>query len=116
MKKEDIWNAKNKGPYTLDGIGVHIINWKPNLNPWFHTLLGSTVCLRLYNCPSNYWHIEIIKDIYKDLGTFVTVNDILEDRVCGSFIKICINTGQISINPKRSQNYWCRQGMDSNDR
>ncbi|GLJ45779.1 hypothetical protein SUGI_0963440 [Cryptomeria japonica] len=96
MKKEDIRNAKNKGPYTLDGIGVHIIDWKPNFNPRFHTLLESTVWLRLYNYPSDYWHIEIIKDICKELGTFVSGDDILEDRVWGIFIRICINTNQIS--------------------
>ncbi|GLJ11274.1 hypothetical protein SUGI_0150090 [Cryptomeria japonica] len=100
MKNEDMFNAKNKGPYTLDEIGVHIINWKPNFNPQFHTLPENTVWLRLYNCPSDYWHIEIIKDIYKELGTFVSVDDILEDRVWGSFIRICINTGQISKIPK----------------
>ncbi|GLJ05802.1 hypothetical protein SUGI_0025710 [Cryptomeria japonica] len=100
MKKEDIWNAKNKGPYTLDGIGVHIIDWIPNFNPRFHTLPESIVWLRLYKFPSNYWHIEIIKDICKELGTFVSVNDVLEDRVWGSFIKICINTSQISKIPE----------------
>ncbi|GLJ31116.1 hypothetical protein SUGI_0623050 [Cryptomeria japonica] len=93
MKNEDMFNTKNKGPYTLDGIGVHIIDWKPNFNPRFHTLLENTVRLRLYNCPSDYWHIEIIKDICKELGTFISVDDILEDRVLGSFIRICINTG-----------------------
>ncbi|GLJ11305.1 hypothetical protein SUGI_0151570 [Cryptomeria japonica] len=96
MKNEDTFNAKNKGPYNLDGIGVHIIIWKPNFNPRFHTLSENTVWLRLYNCPSDYWHIEIIKDIHKEIGTFVSVDDILEDRVWGSFIRICINTGQIS--------------------
>lgn len=100
MKKEDIWNAKNKGPYTRDGIGVHIIDWIPNFNIGFHTLPESTVWLRLYNCPSDYWHIEIIKEICKELGTFVSVDDILEDRVWGSFIRICINTGQISRIPE----------------
>ncbi|GLJ30393.1 hypothetical protein SUGI_0601380 [Cryptomeria japonica] len=100
MKNEDMFKAKNKGPYTLEGIGVHIIDWKPIFNPWFHSLPECTVWLRLYNCPSNYWHIEIIKDICKELGTFVSVDDILEDRVWGCFIRICINTGQISSIPK----------------
>ncbi|GLJ39731.1 hypothetical protein SUGI_0812130 [Cryptomeria japonica] len=96
IKNEDMFKAKNKGPYTLDGIGVHIIDWKPNFNPQFHSLPKNIVWLRLYNCPSDYWHIEIIKDICKELGTFVSV----EDWVCGSFIRICINTGQISSIPK----------------
>ncbi|GLJ40012.1 hypothetical protein SUGI_0818800 [Cryptomeria japonica] len=96
MKNEDMFKAKNKGPYTLDGIGVHIIDWKPNFNPRFHSLPKNTVWIRLYNCPSDYWHIEIIKDFCKELGTFVSVDDILEDRVWGCFIRICINTSQIS--------------------
>ncbi|GLJ06946.1 hypothetical protein SUGI_0053460 [Cryptomeria japonica] len=96
IHKLDMFNAKNKGPYTLDGIGVHIIDWKPNFNPQFHTLPENTIWLRLYNCPSDYWHIKIIKDICKELSTFVFVDDILEDRVWGSFIRICINTGHIS--------------------
>ncbi|GLJ44368.1 hypothetical protein SUGI_0929820 [Cryptomeria japonica] len=100
MKNEDMFNAKNKGAYTLDGIGVHIIDWKPNFNPRFHTLPENTVWLRLYNCPSDYWHIEIIKDICKELGTFLSVDNILEDRVWGSFVRICINIGQISKIPE----------------
>ncbi|GLJ21740.1 hypothetical protein SUGI_0405440 [Cryptomeria japonica] len=104
MKNEDMFNAKNKGPYTLDGIGVHIIDWKPNFNPRFHTLPENTVWLRLYKCPSDYWHIEIIKDICKELDTFVSVDDILEDRVWGRFIRICIYTGQISKIPQEVKN------------
>ncbi|GLJ22952.1 hypothetical protein SUGI_0432980 [Cryptomeria japonica] len=100
MKNEDMFKAKNKGPYTLDGIRVHIIDWKPNFNPWFHSLPKNTVWLRLYNCLSDYWNIEIIKDICKELGTFVSVDDILEDRVWGSFIRLCINTGQIFSIPE----------------
>ncbi|GLJ19080.1 hypothetical protein SUGI_0342710 [Cryptomeria japonica] len=100
MKNEDMFKAKNKGPYTLDEIGVHIIDWKPNFNPRFHSLPENIVWLRLYNCASDYWHIEIIKDICKELGTFVSVDDIMEDRVWGSFIRICINTGQISSIPE----------------
>ncbi|GLJ16819.1 hypothetical protein SUGI_0289780 [Cryptomeria japonica] len=100
MKNEDMFNAKNKGPYTLDGIGVHIIDWKPNFNPQLHTLSENILWLRLYNCPSDYWHIEIIKDICKELGTFFSMDDILEDRVWGSFVRICINTGQISKIPE----------------
>ncbi|GLJ20906.1 hypothetical protein SUGI_0381420 [Cryptomeria japonica] len=100
MKNEDTFNAKNKDPYTLDKIGVHIIDWKPNFNPQFHTLLENIVWLRLYNCPSDYWHIEIIKDICKELSTFVCVDDILEDTVWGCFIRIYINTGQISKIPE----------------
>ncbi|GLJ06899.1 hypothetical protein SUGI_0051770 [Cryptomeria japonica] len=100
MKNEDMFKAKNKGPCTLDRIGVHIIDWKPNFNPCFHSLPENTIWLRLYNCPSDYWHIENIKDICKELGTFVSVDDILEDRVWGCFIRICINTGQISSIPE----------------
>ncbi|GLJ50587.1 hypothetical protein SUGI_1077620 [Cryptomeria japonica] len=100
MKNEDMFKAKNKGPYTLDGSGVHIIDWEPNFDPRFHSLLENIVWLRLYNFPSDYWHIEIIKDICKELGTFVSVDVILEDRVWGSFIRICINTGQISSIPE----------------
>ncbi|GLJ15698.1 hypothetical protein SUGI_0258420 [Cryptomeria japonica] len=95
-----MFKAKNKGPYTLDEIGVHIIDWKPNFNLRFHSLPENTIWLRLYNCPSDYWHIEIIKDVCKELGTFVSMDDILEDRVWGSFIRLCINTGQISSIPE----------------
>ncbi|GLJ35947.1 hypothetical protein SUGI_0721280 [Cryptomeria japonica] len=119
MKNGDMFNAKNKGPYTLDEIGVHIIDWKPNFNSRFHTLLENTVWLRLYNCPSDYWHIEIIKDICKEIGTFVSVDDILEDRVWGSFIRICINTSQISKIPEevkiiRAREVWI-QRIDRED-
>ncbi|GLJ20060.1 hypothetical protein SUGI_0363810 [Cryptomeria japonica] len=33
MSNEEKWKAKNKGPYMLDGIEVHIIDWQPNFNP-----------------------------------------------------------------------------------
>ncbi|GLJ23489.1 hypothetical protein SUGI_0445030 [Cryptomeria japonica] len=92
MKKEDKWKAMNKGPYFLDGIEVHIIEWQPNFNPQNHHLPGSRAWIRFYNCPSDYWHIDIIKDICKSLRSFVSVDDIMEDKLWGSFIRVCINT------------------------
>ncbi|GLJ37650.1 hypothetical protein SUGI_0764920 [Cryptomeria japonica] len=96
MSNEEKWQAKNKGPYILDGIEVHIIDWQPNFNPQTHVLPNSKVWIRFYNCPSNYWHIDVIKDICKNLGTFVSVDDILEDKLWGSFLRICISTDQIT--------------------
>ncbi|GLJ06055.1 hypothetical protein SUGI_0030990 [Cryptomeria japonica] len=99
MSNEEKWQAKNKGPYILDGIEVRVIEWQPNFNPQTHVLPDNKVWLRLYNCPSYYWHIDVIKDICKDLGTFVLVDDILEDKTWGSFLKICICTDQITKIP-----------------
>ncbi|GLJ23013.1 hypothetical protein SUGI_0434280 [Cryptomeria japonica] len=90
---------KNKGPYILDGIEVHIIDWQPNFNPRTHVLPDSKVWIRFYNYPSDYWHIDVIKDICKNLGTFVSVDDILEDKIWGSFLRICISTNQITKIP-----------------
>ncbi|GLJ23003.1 hypothetical protein SUGI_0433960 [Cryptomeria japonica] len=75
---------------------VHIIEWQPNFNPWTHVLPNSKVWLRFYNYPLDYWHIDVIKDICKDLGTFVSVDDILEEKIWGSFLRICICTDQIT--------------------
>ncbi|GLJ30800.1 hypothetical protein SUGI_0611080 [Cryptomeria japonica] len=99
MSNEEKWQAKNKGPYILDGIEVHIIEWQPNFNPQTHVLPDSKVWLRFYNCPSDYWHIDFIKDICKDLGTFVSVDDILEDKIWVSFLRICICIDQITKIP-----------------
>ncbi|GLJ25907.1 hypothetical protein SUGI_0496670 [Cryptomeria japonica] len=88
-----------QGPYTLDGIEVHIIDWQPNFNPRTYVLPDSKVWIRLYNCPSDYWHIDVIKDICKNLGTFISVDDILEDKLWGSFLRICISTHQINKIP-----------------
>ncbi|GLJ49684.1 hypothetical protein SUGI_1054400 [Cryptomeria japonica] len=99
MSNEDKWQAKNKGRYILDGIEVHTIDWQPNFNPRTYVLSDSKVWMRLYNCPSDYWHIDVIKDICKDLGTFVLADDILEDKLWGSFLKICISTDQITKIP-----------------
>ncbi|GLJ27122.1 hypothetical protein SUGI_0531830 [Cryptomeria japonica] len=74
-------------------------DWQPNFNPRTHVLTDSKVWIRLYNCPSDYWHIDVIKDICKNLGTFVSVDDILEDKLWGSFLRICISTDQITKIP-----------------
>ncbi|GLJ08484.1 hypothetical protein SUGI_0089540 [Cryptomeria japonica] len=99
MSNKDKWLAKNKGPYILDGIEVHTTEWQPNFNPRTYVLLKNKVWIRLYNCPLDYWHIDIIKDICKDIGTFVSADDILEDKLWGSFLKICISTDQITKIP-----------------
>ncbi|GLJ15785.1 hypothetical protein SUGI_0260040 [Cryptomeria japonica] len=99
MSNKEQWQAKNKGPYILHGIEVHIIDWKPNFNPRTYVLPDSKVWIRLYNCPSDYWHIDVIKDICKNLGTFVSTDDILEDKLWGSFLKFCISTNHINKIP-----------------
>ncbi|GLJ36859.1 hypothetical protein SUGI_0744380 [Cryptomeria japonica] len=96
MSNEEKWQAKNKGPYILDGIEVHIIDWQPNFNPRTHVIPDSKVWIIFYNCPSDYWHIDVIKDICKNLGTFVSVDDILEDKIWGRFLRIYISTDQIT--------------------
>ncbi|GLJ20760.1 hypothetical protein SUGI_0378310 [Cryptomeria japonica] len=119
MSNEVKWQAKNKGPYILDGIEVHIIEWQTNFNPQTHLLPDSKVWIRLYNCPSNYWHIDVIKDICKDLGTFVLVDDVLEDKIWGSFLRICICTNQITKIPEEvkiigAEKFWI-QKIDRED-
>ncbi|GLJ41400.1 hypothetical protein SUGI_0856910 [Cryptomeria japonica] len=99
MSNEDKWQAKNKDPYILDAIEVHIIDWQPKFNPRTHVLPDNKVWIRFYNCPLDYWHIDVIKDICKNLGTFVSVDDILEDKLWGSFLRICISTDQITKIP-----------------
>ncbi|GLJ49563.1 hypothetical protein SUGI_1051240 [Cryptomeria japonica] len=99
MSNEEKWQAKNKGPYILDDIEVHIIDWQPNFNPRTHVLPDNKVWIRLYKCPLDYWHIDFIKDICKNLGTFVLVDNILEDKLRGSFLRICISTDQIAKIP-----------------
>ncbi|GLJ46931.1 hypothetical protein SUGI_0990390, partial [Cryptomeria japonica] len=99
MSNEEKWQAKNKGLYILDGIEVHIIDWQPNFNPRTHVLSDNKVWIRFYNCPSDYLNIDFIKDICKNLGTFVSVDDILEDKLWGSFLRICISIDQITKIP-----------------
>ncbi|GLJ29851.1 hypothetical protein SUGI_0589910 [Cryptomeria japonica] len=99
MSNEEKWQAKNKDPYILDGIEVHIIEWQPNFNPRTHVLLESKVWIRFYNCPLDYWHIDVFKDICKYLGTFVSFDDILEEKIWRSFLRICISIDQITKIP-----------------
>ncbi|GLJ08244.1 hypothetical protein SUGI_0084720 [Cryptomeria japonica] len=41
MSNKEQWQAKNRGPYILDGIEVHIIDWQPNFNPQTYVLPDS---------------------------------------------------------------------------
>ncbi|GLJ55679.1 hypothetical protein SUGI_1196030 [Cryptomeria japonica] len=70
-----------------------------NFNPRTYVLSDNKVWIRLYNCPLDYWHIDVIKDMCKDLGTFVSTKDILEDKLWGSFLKICISMDHITKIP-----------------
>ncbi|GLJ07014.1 hypothetical protein SUGI_0055490 [Cryptomeria japonica] len=99
MSNKDKWQAQNKGPYILDGIEVHTIDWQPTFNPRMYVQSDSKVWIRLYNYPLDYWHIDVIKDICKDLSTFVSADDILEDKLWGSFLGICISMDQITKIP-----------------
>ncbi|GLJ49233.1 hypothetical protein SUGI_1039770 [Cryptomeria japonica] len=69
---------------------VHLIDQCPNFNPRVHSLNDSSAWIRLYNLPREYQGIVMLKDISKGLGAFISVDEILEDRVWGSFARICI--------------------------
>ncbi|GLJ24403.1 hypothetical protein SUGI_0466050 [Cryptomeria japonica] len=77
--EKDQWRAINSGPYILDGIKVHLINWSPNFNPQTHTLPESLTWVRMYNIPTEYWNKDMLKEISKSLGSFISADDILED-------------------------------------
>lgn len=100
MNKEDKLKNMKKGPYFLDGIEVHIFDWQLNFNPQNQPLPSSKLWVRFYNFPLDYWHIDLIKDIGKCLRTFISVDDILEDKLWGSFIRISISTEHISKIPE----------------
>ncbi|GLJ14508.1 hypothetical protein SUGI_0234650 [Cryptomeria japonica] len=86
-------------PIFINCIEFHTIDWQPNFNTRMYVLPNNKVWIRLYNCPLDYWHIDVIKDICKELGTFVSTDDILEDKIWGSFLKICISMDQITKIP-----------------
>ncbi|GLJ36592.1 hypothetical protein SUGI_0735510 [Cryptomeria japonica] len=85
----------------MDGIGVHLIEWQPNFNPMTHKLLECLVWVRLYNIPSEYWNTEALKEIGNYFGSFISTDEILEDRIWGSFARICVNVDQISSMPDK---------------
>ncbi|GLJ27902.1 hypothetical protein SUGI_0547790 [Cryptomeria japonica] len=74
-------------------------SWSDEADIAFPIKTDSKVWIRLYNCPLDYWHIDVIKDICKNIGTFVSADDILEDKLWGRFLRICISTNQINKIP-----------------
>ncbi|GLJ44976.1 hypothetical protein SUGI_0946760 [Cryptomeria japonica] len=95
------WNTLNRGPFMLDGIGVHLIDLQSNFNPRTNKLPGCLFWVRLYNIPSEYWNTEVLKEIGNCFGSFISVDEILEDRIWGSFARICVNIDQISSMPDK---------------
>ncbi|GLJ09664.1 hypothetical protein SUGI_0113690 [Cryptomeria japonica] len=93
--------ALNNGPYILDGSGVHLLDWQPNFNTRTHVLPECSVWVRLYNIPSEYWNIEALKEINNCFESFISVDEILEDRNWGSFERICVSVDQISSMPNK---------------
>ncbi|GLJ41121.1 hypothetical protein SUGI_0851880 [Cryptomeria japonica] len=81
-----IKGSLHEGDGIILPINLHIRNYK--------------VWIRLYNCPTDYWDIDVIKDLGNKLGTFVLVDGIQEDKLWGSFLRICINTEHVSKIPK----------------
>ncbi|GLJ41345.1 hypothetical protein SUGI_0855610 [Cryptomeria japonica] len=70
-----------RGPFMLDGIGVHLIDWQLDFNPRTHKLPECPIWVRLYNIPSEYWNTKALKEIGNYFGSFISADEIMEDRI-----------------------------------
>lgn len=84
------WKTMNYGPYMMDGTGIFMKNWLPNFDLRKHEVEVVPTWVSLYNLPTKYWREEIQNDIGSKLGSFVKMDERLEDKRFGTYARICV--------------------------
>lgn len=84
------WEALNSGPHYLDNTGMHLIDWYPGFDPWKHEIMEGPIWIRIYNLLAKYWDEATIAEIGKSLGSYISLDEKLEDTCLGTYIRICL--------------------------
>ena len=78
-------------PYLLEGKGIIVKDWEPNLDLSKEKMQSFPIWVNLYNLPAEYWAEEALKEIGNTIGSFVKVEEVLNMMDSSSHPRILIN-------------------------
>ncbi|KAJ0984231.1 hypothetical protein J5N97_002587 [Dioscorea zingiberensis] len=92
-----------EGPWTVNGMVLHIIRWRPHFQASFEKLTSAILWVQLYNLSPEYWEMEHLKTVAAKIGKVIKVDEttFLQDRA--KFARVCI---EIDLNQPLKKGVW----------
>ncbi|KAJ0970134.1 hypothetical protein J5N97_023011 [Dioscorea zingiberensis] len=80
-----------EGPWTVNGLTLHLLRWRPDFQACFAKLSTATLWVRLYNLPPEYWDANMLEPLAASLGKVVKVDvtTMVADRA--KFARVCVD-------------------------
>ncbi|KAJ0975853.1 hypothetical protein J5N97_017818 [Dioscorea zingiberensis] len=94
-----------EGPWSVNGMSIHLIKWRPNFQPAFEELSTATIWIHLHNLPSEYWDMEPLEIVASNFGTMKKVDQTTLIANRGKFARVCI---EIDLSQPLKRGVWVR--------
>ncbi|KAJ0965073.1 hypothetical protein J5N97_026211 [Dioscorea zingiberensis] len=78
------------GPWTVNGLVMHLMRWKPDFQPYFERLSSATLWIQLHHLPDEYWEMEAIAEIAIAFGRVLKVDGTTAQQNRVRFARVCI--------------------------
>ncbi|KAJ0967401.1 hypothetical protein J5N97_024318 [Dioscorea zingiberensis] len=95
------------GPWTVNGMILHLIRWREHFQPSFEKLSSAILWVRLYQLPWEYWEKEPLESVAGKIGKVIKVDEttFIQDRA--KFARLCI---EIDLSQPLKRGVWVNSG------
>ena len=83
-----VWNGRL---WHVSGLNLVLRRWEPYFDTFSATIHIIDQWFKITRLPLELWEEETLKQLLKDVGHFIKVDDITLNRSKGKFARVCIN-------------------------
>jgi len=83
-----VWNGR---PWHVSGLNLVLRKWEPYFDPYSATIQRIDQWVKITHLPLELWEEEALRQLLKDVGVFIKVDDITLNRSKGKFARVCLN-------------------------
>ncbi|KAJ0967939.1 hypothetical protein J5N97_024856 [Dioscorea zingiberensis] len=94
-----------EGPWSVNGMSIHLIKWRPNFQLAFEELSTATIWILLHNLPSEYWDMEALEIVASNFGTMKKADQTTLITNRGKFARVCI---ELDLSQPLKRGGWVR--------
>ncbi|KAJ0980100.1 hypothetical protein J5N97_008355 [Dioscorea zingiberensis] len=108
--EEMVTNLLLEGPWTVNGMVLHLIPWKENFQPVFERLTTVVLWIQLHHLPTECWTMDNLETVASFFGTVVKIDEKVETDHRTKYARVCI---EIDVEQPLKKGVWVKKPYSS---